>query len=148
MTDTIVGQSVTFRIEVESSPPTVLLVFDRASDSVVLPWEEAFHLAEVMAEVARDVRSEFTGIVDPMLVMQQQAQVRMSYDRGLVMIVTPWTDRLRFSSLESWGMVALALRRMAQDAHWALRGVHFQYTRDGMIKRVHNSKNGVTQLVR
>ena len=147
MPEKILGESVTFRIEVEDSPKGVLLVFDRKCDYCIVPWQDAFRLAEVMEQVIKDVGKEFVPLSYDE-VIEQSSQIRMNHHKGLVALLVEWTDRIRFTSLEAFKMVALALRKTAQDSSLELRGVHFKYDRQGMLKKIHNSRLGITQQVR
>ncbi len=147
MAEKILGESVTFQLEVIDSPKSVLLVFDRKCDLAIVPWQDAFQLAETMEQVIADVRSEFTPTLFGITLREQQ-QVKLNHHKGLVAIVVEWTDRICFTSLDALFLVARALRKEAQDSQYELRGVHFQYDREGMLKKIGNTRTGITQIVR
>lgn len=143
----IVGENVQFRIEVEDSPKCVVLVLDRKCDWCIVPWEDAFTLAEAIERVIQDVKGEFLPS-DQFTMEREQAQVKFNFDRGLVAILVEWTDRVKFTSLEALLLVARALRRTAQDAQLAARGVRLKYGRQGAIRELHDLKAGTVQKVR
>lgn len=143
----VLGQNVDFRIEVEDKPQSVLLVMDRKADTHVVTWESAFRLAEVMEQVINDLRGEFKP-TSFFVTQQEQTQVKLNHHKGLVAILCDWTDRIRFTSLDAFFLVARALRKMAQDAYLELRGTKIEYNTEGLIKKIHNFKAGFTQEVR
>lgn len=144
----VLGENVTFRIEVEDKPLGILLVLDRKCDVAFVPWEDAFRLSEVMTQVANDVKTEFVPCLDFIKIEQEQAQIRLNHHKGLVAICVEWTDRLRFTTLEAWGLVTIALRKCAQDAQLELDGVGFTYDNQGNIRKMHNHKLGTTTKIR
>lgn len=145
--DKVLGESVEFRIEVEDSPKSVLLVFDRKSSTVSVPFEDAYRLADVIGEVIEAVRGDFKPT--PLSTTRaEQGKVRLNHSKGLVHLFVEWTDRLRFTSLDALHLFKQALRQTAQDAMYALRGVHFQYHKNGALKSVVNTKLGYEQRVR
>jgi hypothetical protein len=145
----ILGENVTFQIEVQDRPKALLLVLDRKCDYCITHWEDAFNLAKTMEQVVKDVAKEFTAHRDFALISREQAQVRLSHHKGLVALVFDHTDRLTFTTLEAFLLVARALRKVAQDSHFEMdKGIKFQYDREGMISLIHNMRSGETQFVR
>jgi hypothetical protein len=145
MSEKILGEAVTFRIEVEENPKGVLLVFDRKCDYCVIPWQDAHRLADLMDQVIADVRAEFVPTLYG-ITMFEQAQIKLAHHKGLVALLVEWTDRIRFTSLDALYLVGQALRKEAQDSHLELRGVRFVYDKQGMIRKIIN--RDYTQEVR
>jgi hypothetical protein len=144
----ILGESVEFKIEVEDSPKSVLLVLDRKCSVAAVPWEDAYRLAEVIEQVITDVRGDFRPTTYA-LTKREQAQVHFNHDKGLVFMFVEWTDRLRFASLDALYLVSQALKKTAQDAQYAVRGVHFEYVKgSNLLKAIHNVKRNTIQKVR
>lgn len=144
----MIGENVQFNIEVEDRPHSILLVFDRPCDHIFIPWESAFNLADLMDHVILDVQDEFSQLINVEEFAREQAQIKFNYADGLVALLTEWTDRIRFTSIYAFMTVAKALRITAQDCQLACKGVHVEYTKEGLIKRIHDSKSGTTQQVR
>jgi hypothetical protein len=80
--------------------------------------------------------------------LDEQSQLRLTPHLGLVTIVTGWTDRVRFTSIDAVKLVAQALRKVAQDSSLQERGIIIEYNREGFIKRIHDLKTDATQVVR
>jgi hypothetical protein len=147
VTAKILGESVEFRIEVEDSPRSVLLVLDRKCSIASVPWQDAYRLAEVIDQVIADVRDGFKP-TDYATTVKEQGQVKLNHGKDLVHLFVEWTDRLRFTSLDALYLFEQALKKVAQDAQYEARGVHFRYGRSGMLTSVHNTKTDTVQKVR
>lgn len=147
MSEKILGENVTFKIEVEENPKGVLLVFDRKCDYCIVPWEDAVRLADLIDRVIGDVRKGFIP-TSYVTTMEESCQIRLNHHQGLVAILVEWTDRIHFTSLDGLFLVSRALRKEAQDAHLEQRGVKFLYNRQGMIRKIFNKNTGLTQEVR
>lgn len=146
MTAKLLGENVVFQIEVEQD--AVLLVFDRKCSSALVPWEDAYDLAVLMEKVVEDVRNDFkpTGIATT---MREQRQVELNHGKGLVAIFVEWADRVRYTSLDAFYLTAQAIKKTAQDAQYAQRGVHFLYqSGTNLLSKIHNTRTDVTQYVR
>lgn len=145
----ITGESVKFQIEVEDQPKkSILLVFDRKSEFVFVPWQDALNLVELMEKVVKDVQDEFSPIVDVEAFRIEHEQVRLNHHNGLVALIVEWTDRVRFTSLLAFKALISAMKIMIQDCQLEARGVHIQYNKEGLIEKIHNSRSGITQHVR
>ena len=152
MSNAVLGESVTFKIEVEDSPLSILLVFDRKCDYTFIPWQSAFDLAKTMDQVVKDVSKEFARMYSVSVretVVREQAQMKLNHYKDLVVLMVEWTDRLRFTSLEAFSLCSRALRHVGQDAYLAhKKGIHFLYAKDGMaIKQMVNAKQDYTQII-
>lgn len=147
MPEKLLGENVQFRIEVEDRPKSILLVFDKKCDWAIVPFQNAYELADLMLQVARDVKAEFAR-GDIFTIEREQAQVQLNFHKGLVALLVEHTDRLRFTTIEAFTLVAKALKKVAQDSQLSLRGVHLQYDRQGMIKKLFNTKLDTVQIVR
>jgi hypothetical protein len=140
-------KKTTFSIEVEDRPLTILLVQDGRGDMVTVSWQDAVRLADVLDQVIADVGDQF--IARPYRVtLDEQSQLRLTPHLGLVTIVTGWTDRVRFTSIDAVKLVTQALRKVAQDSSLQERGIIIEYNREGFIKRIHDLKTDATQVVR
>lgn len=140
----IIGENVTFSIEVE--PSSILIVFDKKCDHAIVPWQDAFNLSEVMTQVITDIGNDFPRTNDRTIILREQGQIRFNHYKGLVAFLVDWTDRIKFSSIEAFNIVRLAIRKTAQDSNLELRGVRFKYDKQGMIKKL--MTNSYTQEVR
>ena len=141
------GTKSDFRIEVEESPLRIVIVLDRKYDVVIVPSEDALRFAETMDQVYEDFKDKFTTS-NVQEVIDQQDQIRMAIVQGGgVAMVVKWTDRITFTSLDAFYLVSKALRKCAQDSDLAIRGVHIKYNKQKMIKSIHNSKTGETQII-
>lgn len=147
MSGKIIGENVEFRIEVEDSPKSVLLVLDRKCDWCFVPWDDAVNLADVIEQVIADVKDDFTPTLHAITV-REQAQIQLNYHKGLVAIMVEWTDRVRFTSLDALYLFSQALRKVAQDAMYELRGTKFVYDKQGLLRKIINFKAGTEQKVR
>lgn len=147
MPDKVIGESVEFRIEVEDSPKSILLVLDRKCDWAIIPWQDAFRLSEVMDQVLDDVRREFRP-TSWEVTLSEQSQIQLNHHKGLVALMVEWTDRIRFTSLDAFAMVKDAIRKTSQDAHLESRGLYFQYDMKGFIRKLYNRHTNMTQHVR
>jgi hypothetical protein len=143
--DKVLGENVQFQIEVESD--AVLLVLDRKCDWCLMPWQDAFRLAQVMEQVIEDVRKDFTP-TSFLITQQEQSQIRFAHHKGLVALLVTWTDRVRFTSLDAFYLVQKALMKTAQDAQLSCQGIHFEYDRQGLIRKLHNLHRDEVQFVR
>lgn len=142
------GQKVNLTIEVEDSPSCVVIVFDRMSDMISIPWQNAYQIASAIDTVIKDARSHFvpTSIE---VTYREQAQIRFNQTSGLVHILTEWTDRVRFTSLDALYLVSQTLKKYTQDAEYAEIGIHFEYIPGGrFLKAIHNTKTDTVQRVR
>jgi hypothetical protein len=149
----VIGEKFDVRIEVELSGPNkgVMLVFDKKTDYHVVPWQDAFTLAETMEQMIKDVGDQFgvDRIVNWPKIWREQAQIKLCQYKDLVCLLTDWNDRFKFTKLEALFLVARALRLCAQDAHLErVKGVKILYNKQGLISRIHNMRNDVTQFVR
>lgn len=144
----IIGENVTFTIEVEDSPKAILLVFDRKCDHAIIPWQDAEELAKVMKQVIKDVKKEFPALEDSTTILREQKQVRIAQKDGLVALKVDWTDRLKFTTVTAFTALQMALSVKAQDGRMAAKGVHFKYNKAGLLSSIFNSKSGSTQVVR
>lgn len=141
------AQNVIFRVEVEDSPLALVLVFDRKSDYVMIPWQDAMRLADTLDQVIVDVGSSFVRRPQR-IVIDEQEQVRLGHHDGYVTLFTCWTDRIKFVSIEAVALVSQAIRKVAHTAQLEDRGIIIQYNREGLIKKIHDLRNGITQVVR
>jgi hypothetical protein len=146
--DKIIGEQVTFQIEVEENPPRLLLVFDRKYDYAIVPWDDAIHLADVMERAWFENQALFPIRQTQQFVEVEQAQIKLAHHYGLVALLVTWTDRLSFQSADAWLLVARAIKKSAQDSMLERKGIHISYDRQGMISKIHNSQTGTTQKVR
>lgn len=141
----IIGENVKFNIHVDTNKIT--LYFDKKCDHAIVPWQDAFNLAEVMGQVVTDVKKDFNRTLSRDVVIREQAQIKLAHDKGLVLLKVDWTDRIEFTSIEAFDLVARALKHCAQDCHLSERGIRFKYKK-GFISKIINTRNGVTQHVR
>lgn len=139
----IIGENVSFKIEVEDNK--ILLVFDRRCNVACIPWQDAENLVTVMEQVINDFSFRSN---DRQTIVRESSQVKINHHAGLVYLFTEWTDRLEFTSTDSFFLVTRALKHVVDDARLANRGIIFQYNQDGTLKRIHNTKANITQEVR
>jgi hypothetical protein len=148
MSAKILGESVTFRIEVEDKPLGILLVLDRKCNFAMVSWQDAVRLADAMIQVTRDVQQHFTP-TSHAKTMEEQAQVLLNHHKGLVAFMWDWTDRIWFTSLDAFYLVAMGIKRTAQDAYMdEEKELNIFYNKQGMISSLYNRKLGTTQEVR
>jgi hypothetical protein len=133
------------RIEVEDGQRHLLIALGRSCEYIGVHWQDAFALAETL-DLA------ITDITDPLDVIsvgeldREASQVKLNHRGEMVFVFFAWTDRLRFS----WRPASLfrdALKKVAQDAQLAGKGVHLVYNQYGMIRRLFNRKTGCTQHI-
>jgi hypothetical protein len=126
----VVGENVVFQIEVEDQNHRIGLIFDRKASSCVLPWQDAFRLAELMLQIAAEVKGSWPH-VSIITANEEARQIRLAHQKGLVAFFTEWTDRIWFTSIQAFECTAMAIRRTAQDCQYAERGVNLAQLRTG-----------------
>lgn len=151
MSAKVIGENVMFQIRVEEAPSRIVLVLDRKCDYAIVPWQDAFQLAETMERIVQELKCD-SGIMFPEcsqeLIEREQAQIRLAHHKGLVAILVEWTDRLRFSSLTAFLLTARALRKTAQDSYLEDRGIRIRYDRTGLIRKIMNIQANTIQFIR
>lgn len=148
MSGKLLGSKVDWKIEVEPGK-WLDLVFDRKSDFIIIPWQDAFALTDLMLQIVEDVGNEFPKYPDRSLVNREQSQILLNWDKDVVVLMVEWTDRVRFTTLEAFYLTAQAIRKLAQDSQLANeKGIRFEYNSAGMIRKLHNLKMDYIQKVR
>lgn len=138
------GERIDVRIEVEDN--AVVLVLPRLLDDLMVRWEEAMQLGQIMELAAQDVSNE-PAVIDPVAVGHETGQVKLNRHGKHVVLIFQHTDRVRLSP-EAARIVAAAIKKTAQDVSLAQRDVHMVYGRKGLLTKVVNQKLGYTQHVR
>ena len=113
------------RIEVEQD--SVVIVFPRQMDHVVLPWKHAQEWGDTLERAAADCPLQLFN-ADGELVWNETSQFRLAkYLERNVVLFFPWGDRVRLSA-DSARIVARAIKMYAQDCEYAQhKGVRFVY---------------------
>jgi hypothetical protein len=129
MPEALRAENVAVRIEVEDDR-SILLILDRQTDSILLPWQDAFDLADTLDLAIQDARDE-NDIIDAARLIREQNQIRIGVYRtghikrtDHVAVVFEHADRVRLS-WRSASMIRDALRIKAQDVQFAAREVFF-----------------------
>jgi len=112
--------NVNVQIEVEHDR-SIMIVLGRPTDAILLRWQDAFHLADVLALAIADARNEL-DLIDPPTIVREQEQIRLGIHAGLVSLVFAHTDRVRYS-WRSAELLLQALRIKAQDLQYAEREI-------------------------
>lgn len=133
------------RVEVYDSH--VLLVFPKRIDDHMTPWQEAYILGEVMEMAASDIINP--GIINPLEVEIQKDQIKLqTYKDKYVVMLFEHTDRIQLCK-EACILVAREIKKKAQDLEYLnKKKIRFVYRKDGLLKRIINSRLGYTQEVR
>lgn len=104
-----------------TSARVIVLNLDRATDCILMPWDLAYQLADLMQQVIDDARCE-TDPIDPAQLLQEQSQIKVGVWQSKVFLQFPWGDRFRYH-WRSLQVLQQALRIKAQDVQFAERQV-------------------------
>lgn len=134
------------RVEVEED--AVLLVFPRKMDTFITPWQDAWHLGQIIEFAAEDVENKILDL-DPLQVIRDQGQVEIGVDtkERNVCLFFAWADRLRFSSMAA-KLVGGAIKMKAQDLDYLRnKGVRLVSNKKNLLTKIVNDKAGYTQII-
>jgi len=85
--------NVSFEVEPDRS---IMVVLDRPADCVLIPYQDAFDLADSLELAINDARDENDLINVPAL-KREQEQIKIGVHAGQVSLVFGWCDRLRYT---------------------------------------------------
>lgn len=135
---------VQFKIECDKNG--ALLVMDRKQDTVIMDWQSAKELGRGMLMAV----PHLLKVVPPWdlaATLWEQGQIKLAANKGKVAMLTEWTDRIRYKSVEAFRLTAMALLKVAQDAELQARDVHIVYDEKGFIRQIHDLRAGTVQGV-
>ncbi len=125
--------NVHVNIEVEADRE-IVVVLDRQADCILIPWQDAYALADTVSLAVADARNEL-DLLDAPAIKREQNQIRLGIHGGLVALIFERTDRICYS-WRSAELLEQALRIKAQDAQFAQRQVFMPTLRpDGKLQR-------------
>ena len=114
----MLAENVQVSVEAENDR-SILLVLDRFTDCILIPWQDAYALAGAIDKAVRDAMDE-GDIIDPARLIREQEQVRLNAYHGQVAVIFDHADRVRFT-WRSAMMVRDALRIKAQEVQYAFQ---------------------------
>jgi hypothetical protein len=132
------------RIVVEDT--CVLWAFDRPTDHIALPWQNAISLGWLTLQAAEKVPKPPT-IVDVAKIKGEQSQVKFNHKDGLVYAFFKHGSQLRFRP-DTAVLVVTALHKNAQDE--MLLEQHrtaLLYNKRGHLKEIVDLKNNTRQIL-
>ena len=110
------AENVGVTVEVEDDR-SILVVLDRFAEAILVPWQDAFALAEAI-KGAVDFARRATDLIDTPTLVREQAQISIGVHRGLVsLVLAERSDRVRYT-WRSAEVLAQALRIKAQDVQF------------------------------
>lgn len=111
------AENVGVSVEVEDDR-SVLVVLDRFAEAILVPWQDAFALAEAIRGAVDFARNP-ADLIDPTALRREQEQLRIGVHAGLVsLVLDSRSDRVRYT-WRSAEVLAQALRIKAQDVQYA-----------------------------
>src|ERR1700736_1167253 len=136
-------EQLDIRIEVDHSH--VVMVLPRKMDDFPTPWQNARELGTILEQAAGDVPAP-PRVINWAQVKADQAQIRMTRHKKLVVMLFEHTDGIRLCP-EAAKLVGRALRKVAQDAELAARGVHMVYNRRGELQQIVQGPQEIRQII-
>lgn len=137
--------AATFKIECEKDGVT--LVFDKKADTFMMDWQSARDLADTMGQAVLHAARHMSP-VDLSTTLWEQSQLRIAGHKGKVALLTPWTDRLKYVSLQAFMLAAQHVAAAAQHAELEERDIHLVYDEQGFVKHIHDLRAGTVKRAR
>jgi hypothetical protein len=126
------AENTTVQIEVETDGK-IVLAFGRKLDHLLIPWQDAFNLAETLGMAINDARNEL-DVFDYSTIKRESEQIRLGAYDGMVALVFEHADRVSLN-WRAAELVTMALRVKAQDVQFAQRMVQMPTLReDGKLQ--------------
>lgn len=139
--------STQVQFKIECDDKQILLVLDRAQEYVIMDWQSAQGLAQVMLK-AFGHGARYLKPTDLTTTQWEKSQVKVVADKGKVAMLFDWSDRIKYTSLNAWLHVAQSLAKAAQDMELQEKdGVHLTYDEAGFIKAINNFRQGLVRRV-
>jgi len=135
---------VQFKIECEGDK--VLLVMDKKQDQVIMDWQSAKALGDTIALAVAHLVKHMKP-VDRSTSQWELQQVKLIGHKGRVAMLTPWTDRIKFTSLQAFALLGQGLQKIAHDMDLEEQDIHVVRDEAGFIQAISNKKTGITQRV-
>lgn len=133
------------QFKIECTDKEVLLVLDKSQEFVIMDWQSAQGLGQVMmkafAHLARHLKP-----ADLTTTQFEKSQVRVVADKGKVAMLFRWSDRIKYTSLGAWLHLAQSFMKAAQDMELLEKdGVQIAYDEAGFIKSLNAFRAALTR---
>src|SRR5262245_55077663 len=113
------AKNCTVTVEIEGDQ--VLIVLDRKTDCILMPWQDAEHLARAIRGAIAILRDDY-DLLDPAALEAEQRQIKLNTCQGKLALIFDHTDRVRYS-WRTAGVLEAAIRIKAQELQYEAKEV-------------------------